>query len=376
MLKAAVVTSLLILSVAGNAQAKALSNAAPRYHDPIPRRTMMIPVQQGVKLEVLDWGGTGRPVVLLAGLGFTAHIFDGLAPILAKKYHVYGITRRGYGNSSRPKAGYDVARLGKDVIAVIDALHLRKPVLVGHSIAGEELSWIANNDPKAVGGLVYLDAGYDYAFYNAHAQTLALDVPKLEADLKKDEAKPSIGTIHRILDVDLPRIETELGRQKEGISLGPEEANHPPTPTEVESVANMEQYASYMTGTPLPIAELHQILKVRANGSVAGMRSDGGAGRKILHGTEKFTRIPDPVLAIYACPHQLTAAAAQETTKELAERAALDKASCKEQADALHAAVPGSKVLMWPNQVHMFFLTHPDRVADAIETFVSGLPKS
>src|SRR5258707_4207643 len=29
--------------------------------------------------SVLDWGGSGRPVVLLAGLGFTAHVFDGFA---------------------------------------------------------------------------------------------------------------------------------------------------------------------------------------------------------------------------------------------------------------------------------------------------------
>jgi non-heme chloroperoxidase len=33
-----------------------------------------------VNLEVLDWGGSGRPLVLLAGLGNTAHIFDKFAP--------------------------------------------------------------------------------------------------------------------------------------------------------------------------------------------------------------------------------------------------------------------------------------------------------
>jgi hypothetical protein len=39
-------------------------------------------VDAGVKLEVMDWGGTGTPVVLLAGLGDTAHIFDQFAPKL------------------------------------------------------------------------------------------------------------------------------------------------------------------------------------------------------------------------------------------------------------------------------------------------------
>lgn len=376
MLKFPVAAALLLYTAAGFSQAQTPQSVPNRYHDPVPQRTLMIPVQKSVRLEVLDWGGTGRPVVLLAGLGFTAHIFDTFAPILAKKYHVYGITRRGYGQSSHPKTGYNVARLGKDVIAVIDALHLQQPVLVGHSIAGEELSWIANNDPKAVAGLVYLDAGYSYAFYDANAEKLSLGAKKLEADLKKEEAKPNSARIQRILRLDIPRVETELRKQGASLALGPEPSNLPPTPQETKSIPAMEQYAAYMTGAPLPLAELHQILEVKPDGSIAGMRPDGGAGKAILNGTQKFTSIPDPALAIYACPHKLTAAAAREPARELAERAALDRQSCAEQAAALHAAVPGSQVLLWPNQVHMFFLTHPHRVAAAVERFIAGLPKA
>jgi len=57
-------------------------------------------------LEVLDWSVKGRPLVLLAGLGITAHVFDGFAEKLTDSYHVYGITRRGYGASSKPASGY------------------------------------------------------------------------------------------------------------------------------------------------------------------------------------------------------------------------------------------------------------------------------
>ena len=97
-----------------------------------------IAVDTNVKLEVLDWGGKGRPVVLLAGLGNNAHVFDKFAPKLTPLYHVYGITRRGFGASSSPRftpANYSADRLGDDVLAVIDSLGLRRPVLVGHSIA-------------------------------------------------------------------------------------------------------------------------------------------------------------------------------------------------------------------------------------------------
>jgi len=37
-------------------------------------------VDEDVKLEVLDWGSSGRCLVFLAGLGNTAHDFDDFAP--------------------------------------------------------------------------------------------------------------------------------------------------------------------------------------------------------------------------------------------------------------------------------------------------------
>jgi pimeloyl-ACP methyl ester carboxylesterase len=61
-----------------------------------------VPVEKDVSLEVLDWGGTGRPLIFLAGNGDTAHSFDGFAPRFTSKNHVYGITRRGFGVSSKP----------------------------------------------------------------------------------------------------------------------------------------------------------------------------------------------------------------------------------------------------------------------------------
>src|SRR3984957_5099903 len=147
-----------------------------------PPTIQMTPVEPNVKLEVLDWGGTGRPLVLLAGMGDTAHGFDTFAPKLTAKYHVYGITRRGFGVSSKPEfvtANYNAERLGDDVLAVSEALHLSHPVLGGHSLAGEELSDIGFRHPDAVAGLIYLDAGYSYALYDqAHGQIM-LDSLKL-----------------------------------------------------------------------------------------------------------------------------------------------------------------------------------------------------
>lgn len=119
--------------------------------DPSPHTVKFVTVDKDVKLEVLDWGGTGRPVVLLAGLGNNAHIFDKFAPKLTPTYHVYGITRRGFGASSAPvpdATNYSADRLADDVLAVCDSLKINKPVLIGHSIAGEELSSIGSRYPE------------------------------------------------------------------------------------------------------------------------------------------------------------------------------------------------------------------------------------
>jgi pimeloyl-ACP methyl ester carboxylesterase len=47
---------------------------------------------------------------------------------------------------------------------VIAALKLDRPILVGHSLAGEELSSVGSRHPEKVSGLIYLDAGYRYAY--------------------------------------------------------------------------------------------------------------------------------------------------------------------------------------------------------------------
>jgi pimeloyl-ACP methyl ester carboxylesterase len=88
-------------------------------------------------------------------------VFDAFAPQLASRFHVRGITRRGFGASSRPPNGYDTSTLALDVVDVMNALSIRTTVLVGHSIAGEELTRIAVTQPDRVRALVYLDAAYD-----------------------------------------------------------------------------------------------------------------------------------------------------------------------------------------------------------------------
>ena len=128
------------------------------WHDPSKHKVQLVTVDEGVQLEVLDWGGSGRPLVLLAGGGNTAHVYDGFAGKLTKYAHVYGITRRGYGASTRPASGYSEQRLAEDVRQVLDSLHLAAPVLAGHSMGGSELAVFACMYPHRAAGLILMDS--------------------------------------------------------------------------------------------------------------------------------------------------------------------------------------------------------------------------
>ncbi|WP_223752782.1 alpha/beta fold hydrolase [Myxococcus sp. RHSTA-1-4] len=113
-----------------------------------------------MELEVLDHGGHGPALVFLAGMGNTGHVFDELAPRFTTHRHVWALTRRGVGASSWPEQGYDTATLGLDVVHALDALGIEKAALVGHSIAGTELTWVGIHFPQRIERLIYLDAAY------------------------------------------------------------------------------------------------------------------------------------------------------------------------------------------------------------------------
>ncbi len=147
-------------------------------------KVRFVTVAPGVRLEVLDWGGTGDDLVLLAGLGDNAHVFDQFAYQFNDRFHVIGITRRGFGRSSQPAGGYDIATRASDDIAVLDKLKIQKAIFVGHSIASTEMNVLGAKYPDRVKKLVYLD-GLDLGSGGWAALPQPPPAPALtEADLK------------------------------------------------------------------------------------------------------------------------------------------------------------------------------------------------
>jgi len=308
---------------------------ATAWADPSPHSSQFVNVEKDVKLEVLDWGGTGRTIVLVPGLGNTAHIFDQFALKLTPQYHVYGITRRGFGASSAPATGYAADRLGDDVLAVLDALKLDKPVLAGHSLGGEELSSVGSRHPEKVAGLIYLDAGYAYAFYDQSRGDMTIDLADLEKKLAqlhpgKGPADPR-PMIKELLETTLPGFEKDLREQQKTL--------------ETMSPALLAAQAA-------PVPALTQ---------------------SIMNGMQKYTKIPAPILAIYAVPHDRGPLANPDQTARAAEEAR-DEATTGGQAKAFESGLPSAKVVRIPHADHYVFRSNEADVLREMNAFISGLP--
>jgi pimeloyl-ACP methyl ester carboxylesterase len=117
----------------------------------------------GVRLHYLDWGGHGDVLLFLAGLGDSVHRFDSFAPRFLDRFHAVGFTRRGQEASAKPSTGYALRTLADDIRAFMDLKGIGHATLVGHSIAGAEMTTFAALYPTRLRALVYLDAAYDYA---------------------------------------------------------------------------------------------------------------------------------------------------------------------------------------------------------------------
>lgn len=314
--------------------ARLYARDSAEWKDPSPHVTRFVNVEKDVRIEVLDWGGSGSPIVLLAGGGDTAHVFDDFAPKLTADHHVYGLTRRGFGASGFSPVGYGADRLGDDVVAVMNALQLTKPVLVGHSLAGEELSSVGTRYPDRVAGLIYLEAAYPYAFDDGKG-------PTFEQFQKLQAPQPP-----------------------------------PPGPADLASFRALQLYYERVNGFRFPEAELRARWESSADGQVTKQRNYPGYAT-ILNGMKKYMSIPVPALVIFANPHGLGAWVDNNTDPAVQQAANAYSAALavlvQAQENALKKGVPTARVVTLPGAHHYVFLSNPTDVLQEMRAFLAGL---
>jgi non-heme chloroperoxidase len=316
------------------------SSQTTPWHDPSGHRVQFVTVQEAIRLEVLEWPGPGRAIVLLAGSGNSAHVFDEFAPRLAKRWHVYGITRRGYGASSQPRSGYGDQRLADDVVKVLDSLRIASPVLVGHSMAGGELTTIGHQHSRRVSGLVYLDALGDPRDWPASD-------PEYMALFKKLPPSPEA-------------------------SVAPESAE------EKRSFAGSRAAQLRTRKFTVPESEFRNVYETNPDGTKGEFRTPPEINKLIGDGQKRrdYSGIHVPVLALFEFPHPSqdlvngsdSEAAAAKTAFDAATAAFVDRWTIN-----LLRGAGDVHLVDLPGAGHYVFLTREAEVLRELDKFMKGL---
>jgi 3-oxoadipate enol-lactonase len=99
----------------------------------------------------------GARAVLLGGsLGSTLEMWDPQVPALAERLRVVRFDVRGHGRSPVPAGPYELADLGRDVLALMDALAIDRAAYAGLSIGGMVGMWLAAHAPERIDRLALL----------------------------------------------------------------------------------------------------------------------------------------------------------------------------------------------------------------------------
>jgi len=308
------------------------------WHDPSPHKVQFIAVDGAIRLEVLDWGGAGRAVVLLAGSGNTAHVFDDFAPKLSQFCHVYGITRRGYGASGHPDSGYSEQRLAEDVLQVIDQLKLVKPVLMGHSMSGEEMTRLGDEHSDRLAGLVYLDAASD-----------PTDWP--------GSSPAYLALFHKL----------------------PGSMQTPPEPSDADLKSSHAYYEWQLHNrdAPFPESELRNQYDENSDGSVGNFRSSDEIHQAIGRGALKrdYSKIRVPILAFFP----VVGTESKYQPKSDAERASVKDFDVgtvvyvNRYKKNIANAPGGGRIVDLQNANHYVFISNEADVLREVRAFLTGL---
>jgi pimeloyl-ACP methyl ester carboxylesterase len=118
-----------------------------------------VTLESGIALQYVEQGDAdGIPVIMLHGYTDSWHSYERVLPYLSSSLHVFAMSQRGHGDSTRPAGGYDAQDFALDVAAFMDALHIGRAVIVGHSMGATIAQRFAIDQPARTLGLVLIGA--------------------------------------------------------------------------------------------------------------------------------------------------------------------------------------------------------------------------
>ncbi len=111
-----------------------------------------------VPIAITEFPNAGRtPLVLLHGIGSRGQSWWPVTDALAERFHLFQLDLRGHGASGKPEGGYRIESFVADLDAVLDALELETPRIMGHSLGALVTLLWASAHPERASALVLED---------------------------------------------------------------------------------------------------------------------------------------------------------------------------------------------------------------------------
>jgi 3-oxoadipate enol-lactonase len=100
-------------------------------------------------------GAADRPVLVLSNsIATTLDMWEGQMDALAQRFRVLRYDTRGHGQSDAPDGPYSMDRLGRDVLELLDALHIERAHFCGLSLGGLIGQWLGIHAPDRIERLI------------------------------------------------------------------------------------------------------------------------------------------------------------------------------------------------------------------------------
>jgi 3-oxoadipate enol-lactonase len=122
---------------------------------------MFVKTDDGIRLNIaIDGSQNGEPLLFLNSLGCDLSMWDAQARELAGRFRVIRFDARGHGASDAPDGDYTLDRLGRDALAVLDAVvgvgkaGAERAHICGLSLGGVTAQWLAIHAPAHVNRLI------------------------------------------------------------------------------------------------------------------------------------------------------------------------------------------------------------------------------
>jgi len=217
--------------------------------------------------------GDGPTIVLVHGFGDTGRRWVPLAEELAEDYDVVTYDARGHGRSDAPETGYSISDRVADLRGLIDELDIEQPILLGHSIGGGTVGWLATNHPELPRGVILVDPDCVH------------DLPDRDPDEYFEESRQRLRngheqTVEEIVEEQYPEMDSAHARR---LATG-----HLESSLEIAELAR--------EGYPAPLVEKLpeiscQTLLLRSDRDVEGRVADLDAAERLQSG--RLVHVPE-----------------------------------------------------------------------------------